>query len=405
MTYTRAQQVLFALIANALFDQPLPSLDEVDWREVYAESRAQAVTLSAFQNYKALPLDGEFRQWLEALLQKQTLRNVQNFQHHGYLHRLLTKAEIPYCVLKGISSAHYYRSPLSRGMGDVDFYVAPADLEKTAEALLADGFTADPRPQVHHRVYRKAGMHFELHYEVAGVPNGRAGEIVGEYLSDLTRNSTPTFDEFVTYQGPNPFHHGLILLLHMQHHLLSEGIGLRHLSDWAVFVHSFSSDEFVRLFAEKLRHAGLWVFAQTVSLAAALHMGLPRQAWMGEDDVLAEELLQDILAGGNFGRKDHARPYEGMLISNRGKDGVGKNRIVQGFSSLNRIVRSQWPVTAKCPLLYPIGWIYFPLRYFFRVLTGKRKSLNALQAYENSGKRQELYSRLQLYKIDEESSL
>ena len=43
--------------------------------------------------------------------------------------------------------------------------------------------------------------------------------------------------EEVLFEGekiriPAPFHHGLILLLHTVHHMLGEGIGLRHLCDW-----------------------------------------------------------------------------------------------------------------------------------------------------------------------------
>lgn len=402
MTYTRAQETLFALIAENLFGQPFLPLPDVDWAEVYAESRAQAVTLLAFQNYKSLPLEEELSRKLEDVLQRHTLQNVRNFKSHAHLHRLMTGAGISYCVLKGIASAHYYPSPLVRAMGDVDFYVSPADTERAEQVLAADGFTPDAREQVHHQVYRRPGMHYELHREVAGVPDGRAGEIIRGYLADLGESAIPAFDEFVTYQNPSPFHHGLIMLLHMQHHLLSEGIGLRHLCDWAVLVNALPETEFTALFEKKLRSAGLWTFAQTVSLAASAYLGLPRQGWMGEDADLAHALMADIVAGGNFGRKDHARSYEGMLISNRGKDGVKKGRIRQGVGSLNRIVRQYWPIAAKLPILYPFGWIFFSLRYLFRVLIGKRKSLNAIKTFENSGKRKELYSRLRLYEIEEE---
>ncbi len=402
MTFTPAQQTLFALIAENLFGHPFTPVPDACWSEVYAESRAQAVTMLAFQNYKSLPLEGELSQKLEDVLQKHTLQNIRNFRSHAHLHRLMTEAGISYCVLKGIASAHYYPSPLVRAMGDVDFYVSPADTERAEQVLADDGFTPDAREQVHHQVYRRPGMHYELHREVAGVPDGRAGEIIRDYLADLSEFAVPTFDEFVTYQNPSPFHHGLIMLLHMQHHLLSEGIGLRHLCDWAVFACNLPEEEFTALFAEKLRAVGLWKFAQTASLAATRHLGAPCRDWMGEDSDLADALMADIVAGGNFGRKDHNRSYEGMLISNRGKDGVKKGRIRQGFASMNRIVRGFWPIAAKLPLLYPFGWIFFTLRYLVRVLLGKRKAPSAIRTIENSGKRKELYGRLRLYEIEEE---
>lgn len=402
MIFTRAQQVLLALIAENLFGQPFTSVPDIDWTEVYTESRAQAVTLLAFQNYKEIPLDEAFSHKLEETLSKHTMRNIRNFQSHAYLHRLMTDAGVSYCVLKGIASAHYYPSPLLRAMGDVDFYVSPADRERAEKALEADGFVADTREQVHHLVFRKPGMHYELHREVAGVPEGKAGEIIRGYLADLSDCSSPCFDEFVTYQNPSPFHHGLIMLLHMQHHLLLEGIGLRHLCDWAVFVNALPDQAFLEMFEKKLRAVGLWKFTQTVSLAASRCIGLPRQSWMGEDTLLADALTEDILTGGNFGRKTAGRSYEGMFLSNRGKIGVKKSRIRQGFESLNRIVRTFWPIAAKLPILYPIGWVFFTLRYFFRVLTGKHKAVSVIKIFENSGKRKDLYSQLKLYEIEEE---
>ena len=52
---------------------------------------------------------------------------------------------------------------------------------------------------------------------------------------------------------PSHFHHGLNLLLHTNQHLLGEGLGLRHLCDWAVFAAGFSDEEFRELFEEKLK--------------------------------------------------------------------------------------------------------------------------------------------------------
>lgn len=85
----------------------------------------------------------------------------------------------------------------------------------------------------------------------------------------------------MTFRNPEPFYHGLIMLLHMRHHLLAEGMGLRHLCDWAVFVDHFSDDEFRAMFEKKLKKTGLWRFAVTVSLSAHLAIGLPYREFMG----------------------------------------------------------------------------------------------------------------------------
>lgn len=397
MKLTLTQQALCSLVAENLFEKKSVLPDGVDWAEVYKESRLQAVTLLAFQNRESLPLDEELQKRISDRLSRTLVANAANFKAHQHLHRLMQENKIPYCVLKGIASAHYYPSPLTRNMGDVDFYVSPDDAKSVCAVLEKDGFVMDRIEQAHHTVFRKTGMHYELHREVAGVPDGKVGERVREFLAGLTESAVETTDEFVKYRAPSPFHHGLILLLHMQHHLLSEGIGLRHLCDWAVFVNGFSEEEFTSTFEEKLSAVGLWSFAKTVSLAASVAFGLPYREWMGKNTELAEAVAEDIFLGGNFGRKAPERAYEGMMISNRGKDGVKGNRLKQGFGALNRIVRSHWPAAAKFPPLYPVGWVWFSLRYLVLAAFGKRRAFNPLDAYVRSGDRKKLYAALELF--------
>ncbi len=401
MGITNAQYALCALVGKKLFGADCEIKPNTDWAEVFAESRAQAVTLAAFGDYKTLALDDELQNKVKSAVSRRTLMNIQVFRNHMYLHKLMSQNRISYCVLKGTASAQYYPEPLIRNMGDVDFYVAPNDFERAVEILLKDGFSSGDLNSAHHLVFRKEKMHFEMHREAAGIPDGGKGEIIRDYLSDLVNDAALTFNEFVSYIAPSAFHHGLIMLLHMQHHMVSEGIGLRHLCDWAVFANSLNETEFTNLFEQKLRNAGLWKFAKTISLAAAIYLGMPKKAWMGDDCELAAAIIEDIFVGGNFGAKDGTRRYEGMLISNRGKNGMSKNRLLQGFSSLNRVIRAHWPIAAKLPVIYPFGWVFFSVRYVILALLGKRTAMRIFDTYQNSGKRKQLYSRLRLFETED----
>ena len=125
-------------------------------------------------------------------------------------------------------------------------------------------------------------MHYELHFEPAGVPGGKAGDYVRKMLEDIQETAVRVENNEFSYIIPDDFHHGLVMLLHMQHHLLAEGIGLRHLSDWAVFVNTLSADveeksKFEDIFKERLMKIGLWNFAQNISLSATMALGLPYQ--------------------------------------------------------------------------------------------------------------------------------
>lgn len=315
---------------------------------------------------------------------------------------MLTEAGIAYTVLKGSASASYYADPLSRVMGDVDFLVDAADLER-ASALFCDaGFTAHAENHECHVILRREKTHLEMHHTPPGVPEGEVGARIRSYLSDLLLSSRLIQNRVVTCRCPDDFHHGLILLMHMQHHLLAEGIGLRHLCDWAVFVGRFSDADFRACFEARLRPVGLWRCARLLSLAAVLYLGLPRQDWMGGDageEDTAHALMADILAGGNFGRKDRQRMYEGMFISDRGKDGVKNNRIGMAFRSLNRITCTKWPFFEHCRPLLPVGWCMAGAVYLHNNRRRRRQGItvSAADAYQRSAARIALYRKLELY--------
>ena len=190
------------------------------------------------------------------------------------------------------------------------------------------------------------------------------------------------------------------MLTHLQHHLFREGVGLRHFCDWALFAASLSNEEFLTIFEQPLKKIGLFRLAQLLSLGAVKYIGMPYQEWMGDNYETAEELLEDILYGGNFGRKDRRRAYEGMLIKDRATGTEEKGRLSRLIASLNEMVGYRWKIAKKIPLLYPVGWVYFTIRYFIRVVTGKRK-MNLIDNYLKSEKRNQKYEKIKAFEPEE----
>ena len=391
---TKEQRVLLHLLSNNIFgtDKKIPK--DINCEELLKEAESQAVTAIICNNKKY------FEQPDRALVLRHVAISSKVLANHTLVHKIMTEAGIPYTVLKGAASAYYYPEPIIRTMGDVDFLVKKQDVKRASEVLKQKGFTSWDEDHICHIVFTKGKIHLEMHFEPAGIPNGKAGKIAREYLSDIVDCSTLVENNPCTFVNPGKFHHGFVMLLHMQHHLLSEGIGLRHLCDWAVFVNSFSNDEFEKVFKDKLQKIGLWKFAQTISLTAHIAIGLPYQNFMGKEKELATALLCDMISGGNFGIKDDNRTGEGMFISNRGKDGIHHSRFVQFIISLNRIVYSNWSITKKLKILLPIGWIYFCARRIFRESIGKRKKTELKKVLINSKTRKELYKQLELFETE-----
>jgi hypothetical protein len=396
---TLTESTLLLLLSHALFETPVDISDDgIDWKEVEREAKAQAVFPLAFHKLNTLP--SEIQSEIQMQIMKMVANNMKVEWNHLYTNDRMNEGHIPYVILKGCASAYYYPEPIYRSMGDVDILVSHENLASADKILRRDGLVPWEQNHICHIVYKKPGMHLELHFEPAGVPEGKAGELVRSYLEDIFDTSVVVKAGDGTLRVPDDFHHGLVLLLHTCHHLTGEGIGLRHLCDWAVFVNRLSNDTFKALFEEKLKAIGLWRFAQLLCQLSSCYLGLPEQEWAMQDvdEELLYAMIQDIFEGGNFGCKDSQRVHETMIISNRGKNGVGHSSMLrQFFSSMNHIVYLNWPISVKAKVLLPLGWFFYGGRYMIRVLIGKRKGINITKMVSSAMERREIYKDLHLY--------
>ena len=192
------------------------------------------------------------------------------------------------------------------------------------------------------------------------------------------------------------------MLLHMISHMTSEGIGLRHLCDWAVFVNGISNDEFVGLFSEKLKRFGLWKFAQIMIATSEKYLGIEHKELIESaelDDDLLEAVITDILKGGNFGKKDLNRYREIKYISNLNDRTVdNKSVFAQAFTTLNMKVYGDYSFINKYKILLPVGWVAEGGKYIGLLISGKRKTKNTSAMLKEAAERKEIYSQMDLFK-------
>ena len=393
------QKQLLDIVAANMRGQKY-TLPITNYEQLLKECSAQAVLLQVFDTIPQsnLPEDPKRVNYL----MRRYAGNLNIHNQHAQLHRLLEKHGIDYCVLKGSASAYYYPNPTLRAMGDVDFLVAPDAIAKTTQILKEEGFTPWEEEHICHVVLYKPGAHLEMHFEPAGMPDGKAGQMMRQYLSNIFEEAETVEIDGMTFRKPSDFHHGLILLMHTYHHMLSEGVGVRHLTDWSAFISSLDEDVFANLFEEKLKAIGLWQFAKIISGTAHVYLGAPYRKWMGEiDRELCGDLMEDILSGGNFGKKDGSRVYQGLAISDRGKDGLQKNALVQVFASLNALARNRYHIMEKLPFLLPIGWLLICFRRIGKIWR-KELSMPKLAGFgEKVDSRKKLYHQFKLFETEE----
>ena len=265
-----------------------------------------------------------------------------------------------------------------------------------AKVFLAEGFEFDTHEHSYHMGMVKGALRLEMHFAPISAPDGEIGEIFTEYWSDICEKAILTKDVFSEYVFPSDFHHGFILLTHLRSHMILRGVGLRHVCDWAVFVNALSDERFTELFEARLKRVGLWRFAQIVSLVSVILLGMPHRAWMGDDYATATALAEDVSSGGNFGLREESRTLDSVFVPAYTAGGVKKRGIRRAFATANAIVLRHWSAAKKCPLLYPVGWVYFTLRYVVRRIAGRNK-VRVFKSYKRSVKRVELYDSLRIF--------
>lgn len=382
--------VLLKLLSNSLFKTDYKFTNVIDWEKVFKESLSQTVVSIAFDGLNNAEIPEEVKdKWF-----MYSVKNLQNnyaiHNQHKCLHKLMSDNNVSYCVLKGSASAFYYPNQTLRSMGDVDFFVPHKDFKRALDVFLANDFGVCGEPNDAHIVLKKNEMHFEMHFEPPGIPKTKARETIEKYFTTLTESGSVEKIGDNEFYNPDKLNHGLILLLHTCHHLLREGIGLRHLCDWAVFVNSFEKNEFALMFKEKLKEIGMWEFACILTVASVKYLNMPMPQGVETSFDKFEEFMLDILDGGNFGGKEKNRYFESLYIATNGE--VGNNgKIKQFIKAINEIIFKKFRWLEKCKVLLPFFWLFYGGRYLFRMILGKRKAIVSKDIASSADERINIY--------------
>lgn len=391
------EKILLDILANNLFDAGRKvDLNEDNLNAVWCEAYVQAVTLMAFHNSENEILKSEKCGYIKKKLSQTLADNTKIDFEHIRICNIMKNAGIPCTILKGFASALYYPDPLMRSMGDVDFMIDTDNFEKATETLKNNNYVAAEKGNDVHDIFLGKSCRCEMHFQPSGIPEGKAGVKIRKYLSGVIEKSETVRTELGEITVPSTFHHGLIILLHMCHHLTGDGLGLRHLCDWAVYLNTIGEDKFLELFEKVLKDIGLWDFAKIMTFISCKYLGLPDMKWAkNADKKLADYILIDIIIGGNFGQKNVDRAHESLLISNKNENEVSMLR--QFFISANSIVYKNWKSARKYKFLLPFGWIFFGGRYIIRSLFGRRPKIRPQKVAKEASERIDIYAELKLF--------
>ena len=350
------------------------SLKEVDWKELYAIAKKQALLGVLFYGIQRLPKELApeqklLMQWMvmAEMIRKQNIRLFQdsvkvcqNFENEGFAN----------CILKGQGNALLYPDPYIRTPGDIDIYLAGG---RKRVMQYINKVCPNQVMRYHHvdfPVMKTAiEVHFTPSYMFFPIHNRRMQKWFKEVMDLQCSNVVTLPDGYREITVPTTNFNVIYILSHLYRHIFTEGIGLRQLLDYYFVLVKWHTDltnltdsnkslpQMTQINTDldtlrhELKYLGLWKFAQAVMYVLHEVFGLSEDRMIAPmDEKEGRFLLDEIMRGGNFGQ------YDDRMGSK-----VGESKIHRYFRMNLRNLRfvKHYPTEALCEPVFRTwfaGW-------------------------------------------------
>lgn len=281
-------------------------LTEQDWLSLYAEAQRQSlfgVFMDGVERAVALGEEkpGCLLQWIAqvmALEQRNKLLDAKAAE----LTRLFADDGFRSCILKGQGVAKLYPHPYRRQCGDIDIWV---DGKRDEILAYLKSKYRIGSPVIHHvdaSVFD--GVAVEVHF----VPSFAYSPFrYRKFKRFFVQYSSMQFDHYSKEYGfafPTLEFNAVYSLMHIFHHVLHEGIGLRQLLDYYYILKAnkgCNKEGTMRILAS----LGLSKFTAAVMYVEKTFFDLEDDCMLCSPDVSLGSFLSDeIMRSGNFGKYD-----------------------------------------------------------------------------------------------------
>ena len=307
-------ELLFDLLRLALWDElrtktitkHFVTKTGIDWDEVLAMAEKQTVVPLVLQalEQEQVELSREGRRRMLIYTQKTVKHNRKLNGEIAALVELFRKHNVDYVVVKGQVLASYYAHPVLRQGGDIDFYCDTENFSRAHDIIRqeweVEEHESDPG---FHEHFSRHGIDFEMHYALAHFYNKERDA----YWEQLLRE-TPTVlvdVDGIQVRTLHPTVHTLYVFLHLWHHLLELGVGLRQFCDLAMILHRCHGEIDHGTLREHLRLLGLDRVFRACGSILVDHLGLPAEDFpyqlTAQDRKYTQRILDVVFYRGNMG--------------------------------------------------------------------------------------------------------
>ncbi len=286
---------------------------------------------------------------------------------------------IEHCVLKGSSLAELYPMPELRISGDVDILINPADEKRVMKFLEERNFIVKEREEKSQNftaTHQKAGL-FEIHVKLFD------SEFDKYILQGKFKVKEP-FDKMITPEGTELNRLGkndglYFAASHMIKHFVKDGLGLRQISDWLLYVKKYENEVDMNEFNSVIRELSFERFINAIYTIGNKYFKMDFKCEFENPG----DILSDIDSGGSFGHNDRDRAkYKTKLLNNLYGKSEGdkyKNVLIRlfkiAFPSRRTLIQKGFIHKNSTVFMIPFGWVK---RWVDILCRGKIKKINSI---------------------------
>lgn len=292
----------------------------VDWADVMKVAEEQAVFGLVLYGAESV-MGGQVPQqqvfeWIGIAEQIRRQNLMMNEELAGF-DGLMKAHNISYCVVKGHVAASCYPEPLLRQSGDIDLYCTTEYYHDFLDLLRAKGVKTHYDASEKHVEFERHGFLYELHWTLNNFSKARWQTYFDKILNgDKGMTVTVGGTEIPTL---SPTVNALYVFVHLFHHLIHSGVGLRQLCDWMMWLHRYK-DEIDK--EELLRHLKTLELVRPYRVLGAVlvdQLGLPEPEFpltiTDRDRKRGRRIMADIMKMGNFGHNKTKTAKLGLVHS------------------------------------------------------------------------------------------
>ncbi len=356
---------MFKLIRAALWGTEVTEATEEDFDEM----RLHAILGLVGPILSKVKMSPKLREKWQKTIFQQYIYNMHCFDVQSSI-----SLTVPYVVIKGTSAAQYYPYPEFRTMGDIDIMTRREDYQAACQMLVQSGckeITTESHKEIgRHREFIMRDISIEVHSYFSWMNDPVKAKALDEYIYNNI-SDTHVLPDLIN---------GLVLIEHINQHM-EEGLGLRQIIDWMMFVDKCLPDEKWEEFQKLVIDTGLERLAIVTTKMCEMYLGLPKHKWCEKADrSLCIKLMEYILKCGNFGNK---RSIKDRLASGRINRSLTPISIL---ASMQRKGLEEWRLS-RIRLLKPFAWLWKS----FQILKGSKPHL---KDYINAKKQSKLLNSL-----------